>query len=168
MNNAKISDDTKTESPNNRKAKIRRFIRKAKRLQGNPRYLAKGAAIGVFVGVTPTIPFHTIIAIALAFIFKGSKPAAAIGTLSGNPVTIPFFYMGSYKVGKLILGSKAALTCDYWTVQELLKLGFDTTMAMILGGVILGILPAIAAYLIALSVFSTIHDRRIIHKSVGS
>ena len=40
--------------------------------------MAMGTAVGVFVAFTPTIPFHTILTIALAFVFRGSKPAALI------------------------------------------------------------------------------------------
>ena len=56
--------------------RIRDFILKAKRLEGDPHFIALGLAIGVFVGFTPTIPFHTVLAVALAFLFKGSKAAA--------------------------------------------------------------------------------------------
>jgi len=160
MDTNQVSVNLKNKSTTKWKDKVKNFIRKAKRLQGDPRFIAKGIAIGVFVGVTPTIPFHTAIAIALAFILKGSKPAAAIGVWSGNPITIPFFYMGSYKVGMLLIGSKAALNDSYWTIQELLHLGFSTTFAMILGGMILGILPAIAAYFISFNIFSAIKARK--------
>ncbi|MCJ7771816.1 MAG: DUF2062 domain-containing protein [Desulfobacterales bacterium] len=141
--------------------KFRNFINKAKTLQGDPTYIAKGLAIGVFVGITPTIPLHTGIAIALAFIFKASKPAAVIGVWSGNPVTIPFIYFGSYKIGMLLTGKSATLDNNYMTIQELLQQGIDTTIAMILGGVILGILPAIAAYFITRNVFTVIRERKI-------
>jgi len=45
---------------------IRQYGQKIKQLQGDPHHVALGMAIGVFVGVTPTIPFHTVIAVALA------------------------------------------------------------------------------------------------------
>ena len=32
---------------------------KLRRLQGDPKKLAWGMALGVFIGVTPTLPFHT-------------------------------------------------------------------------------------------------------------
>ena len=36
-------------------------------------------AIGVFIGITPTIPLHTILAVSLALLVRGSKLAAALG-----------------------------------------------------------------------------------------
>ncbi|MBW1814389.1 MAG: DUF2062 domain-containing protein, partial [Deltaproteobacteria bacterium] len=154
MNDNKTLVDPDKAPSNGWRHKFRKFIHEAKTLQGDPTYIAKGIAIGVFVGITPTIPLgitptiplHTGIAIFLAFIFKASKPAAVIGVWSGNPVTIPFLYFGSYKIGMFLIGNTATLDISYLTIQEeLLQLGFETTIAMILGGMILGILPAIAA-----------------------
>ena len=158
--NKTLVDPDKTPS-NGWRQKFRNFIHEAKTLQGDPVYIAKGIAIGVFVGITPTIPLHTGIAIALAFIFKASKPAAVIGVWSGNPVTVPFLYFGSYKIGMFLIGKKATLDNSYWTIQELLQQGIDVTIAMILGGIILGILPAIAAYFITRNVFTAIRERQI-------
>ena len=137
----------------NAREKIHQFIARFKELNGNPHYVALGMAIGVFVSVTPTIPFHTVIALALAFILRGSKAAAAIGVWFSNPLTIPFFYKGSYDVGMSILGNSAPFSTEYESILELLKLGADITIAMITGGIILGILPGIAAYFITRRIF---------------
>lgn len=117
-------------------------------------------AIGVFISVTPTIPFHTVIALALAFILRGSKAAAAIGVWFSNPVTIPLFYKGSYDVGISILGNSAPFGTEYESILELLKLGADITIAMITGGIILGILPGIAAYFITRRIFIKLRFRK--------
>ena len=142
------------------KYNIREFIRQAKKLQGDPHYVAMGMAVGVFVGITPTIPFHTVIAIFLAFIFRGSKPAAAIAVWFANPVTIPIFYIGSYKVGMFLLGKSIPFDVKYESVTELMKLGLDVTLAMIFGGVILGIFPGVATYFITRKIFTKIRSRK--------
>lgn len=128
------------------KDRLKAFFVRIKKLQGDPRYIAMGMAIGVFVSVTPTIPFHTVIAILLAFILRGSKPAAAIGVWFANPVTIPFFYIGSLKIGALILNRPIPLDVKFESITALMDLGLDVTAAMLLGGAVLGILPAIIAY----------------------
>lgn len=144
----------------NLREKIRQFIARFKQLNGDPHYVALGMAIGVFISVTPTIPFHTVIALSLAFILRGSKAAAAIGVWFSNPVTIPFFYKGSYDVGVSILGNSAPFSTEYESILELLKLGADVTIAMITGGIILGILPAIAAYFITRRIFIKLRLRK--------
>ena len=134
------------------------FVR-IKELQGDPRYVATGMAIGVFVGVTPTIPFHTLIAIATAFILRGSKPAAAIGVWFANPITIPIFYIGSFKVGTLILNRPIPFDVKFESISALMTLGLDVTIAMIVGGAVLGILPAIVAYILTYRIVTTVREK---------
>ena len=151
--------DKKIDKPQG-KYNYREFIKLIKKLRGDPHYVAMGMAIGIFVSITPTIPFHTVIAITLAFALKGSKPAAAIGVWFCNPVTAPFFYLGSYKIGMLILGKSVPFDEKYISIPELLKLGLDVTAALITGGALLGILPAICSYFIARKIFIDIRSRK--------
>ena len=143
-----------------KKFNIREFTERVKKLHGDPHYVAMGMAIGVFISITPTIPFHTIIAVALAFIFRGSKAAAALGVWFCNPLTAPLFYWGSYKAGMLFMGNQGPFNVKFESILELIKLGADVTMAMIMGGVILGILPGIAAYFLTRKIFLTIRSRK--------
>lgn len=142
------------------KYNIREFFERVKKLHGDPHYIAMGMAIGVFISITPTMPFHTVIAIALAFILRGSKATAALGVWFCNPISAPFFYLGSYKTGMFLLGYSAPFDAKYESVLELLKLGMDVTLAMIAGGIILGILPGIAAYFITRKIITTVRSRR--------
>ncbi len=144
----------------NYREKIRQIIIRFKELNGDPHYVALGMAIGVFISVTPTIPFHTVLAIFLAFVLRGSKAAAAIGVWFSNPLTIPFFYKGSYDLGMSILGNSAPFSTKYESILELLKLGANVTIAMVTGGIILGILPGIAAYFITRKIFIRLRLRK--------
>jgi uncharacterized protein (DUF2062 family) len=145
--------------------RYREFVERFRALQGDPHYIAMGMAVGIFVAITPTIPFHTVLAIAMAFLLGGSKPAAIIGVWFSNPVTIPFLYLACYKAGVLLLGRSAS---DVNLVLSLLdtlegpmpfgeKCRFllefargklDIVYAMMAGGVVIGIPPSIAAYFI--------------------
>jgi len=149
------------------KDRLKTLFVRIKKLQGDPRYIATGMAIGVFVGVTPTIPFHTVIAIALAFILRGSKPAAAIGVWFANPVTIPFFYIGSFKLGTLILNKPIPFDVKFESITALMTLGLDVTIAMIIGGAILGILPAIIAYILTYRIMTTVREKARKRKQVS-
>ena len=133
----------------------RQALARVKKLNGDPHYVATGMAIGVFVGVTPTIPFHTALALALSFLFRGSKAAAAIGVWFSNPVTIPFFYYGSYKVGAFFFrDSMIPFDPKQESITELFKMGADVLAAMMVGGVIIGIVPGVAAYFITLKIMT--------------
>jgi len=143
--------------------RLKAFYLRVRSLQGDPHYVAMGMAVGVFVAFTPTIPFHTVLTIALAFIFKGSKPAALIGSWLNNPLTFPAFYYGSYKLGVFMLGRDIHMHFRYDSLKELMTLGWDVAVAMIAGGVLLGILPAVGAYFLTYHLFLGIRA----HRSTG-
>ncbi len=139
---------------------LRRWLARLKKLHGNPHYVAIGMAVGVFVAITPTIPFHTIIAVCLSFILRGSKAAAAIGVWFSNPLTIPIFYIASFKTGAVLFGTSRAAYITGESVTETVKLGLDVAIASIAGGIILGILPAIATYFITRKIMQKLRFRK--------
>ncbi|MEA3416562.1 MAG: DUF2062 domain-containing protein [Thermodesulfobacteriota bacterium] len=138
------------------KENIRQVITRFKQLQGDPHNIAMGVGLGIFVCATPTFPFQTFLAIALAFIFRGSKAAAIIGSWLAAPV-IPFFYIGSYKLGTFILGY--SIPMDPLSISKLINMGWSVAFAMITGGTIIGLFPGIAGYLITHTIFKKIRSR---------
>ena len=133
----------------------REFLRQLRELRGKPHEIALGMAIGVFIGITPTIPLHTILAVSLALLVRGSKLAAALGVWVSNPLSIPFFYYGSYRIGQLVLGLPGINLPDDRSLLAMASLGGKIVGAMLLGGVILGIVPAIVAYVLTLKLASS-------------
>jgi uncharacterized protein (DUF2062 family) len=140
--------------------RFRQWLTRIKELHGDPHYVAIGMAIGVFVSITPTIPFHTIIAVCLSLIFRGSKAAAAIGVWFSNPLTIPILYFASFKTGALLFGASKAVSTTGESLTELLKLGVDVTIASVSGGIILGVLPGIATYFITRKIMQKLRSRK--------
>ena len=139
--------------------KLQQLLVRLKELEGDPHHIAIGMAIGVFISVTPTIPFQTILAVALALVLRGSKIAAAIGVWFSNPVTVPFCYLGSYKVGTALLGHSSPFNVEYESITELLNLGLVVPGAMIVGGAILGLFPGVAVYFITRRVVTAVRSR---------
>jgi len=142
------------------KHKIRELVTHLNELQGDPHYIAMGMAIGAFIAMTPTMPFHMVIAVALAFVFHCSKTAAFIASRISNPITVPFLYYGSYKVGMFFIGNSSPFDEKYESIIELLNLGLEVTMAMIAGGAILGIPAGLAAYFITRKFIVTLRSRQ--------
>lgn len=142
----------------NPKENIRQLITRFKQLRGDPHNIAMGMGLGIFVCATPTFPFQTFLAIALAFIFRGSKAAAIIGSWLAVPA-IPFFYIGSYKLGTLILGYSISITLDSLSISKLIDMGWSVVFSMIIGGIIIGLFSGIAGYLITYNVFKKIRSR---------
>ncbi len=134
---------------------FRRFLRyhwlKLRRLQDSPQQIAWGMALGVYIGVTPTIPFHTIMALTLAPLLRVSPVAAFLGIQIGNPLLVPAIYLASYKVGEYLLYHGAALTLpETYTVKNMLWLLWQGGLALQVGGLIIAAPPAIIAYFLSL------------------
>ncbi len=87
---------------------MKRWIRyqylKLVRLDDTPEKIAFGAAVGVFIGVFPTFGVGTILAFALAVVFRFNRAAAILGTLIMNPFTTPFFWTLSSALGAYLVG----------------------------------------------------------------
>ena len=137
------------------RTKLRQFVISCKQLTGTPNYIAMGMAAGIFVCATPTFPFQTFIAIAIAFILRGSKPAAAMGSWIGAPL-IPVFYLGAYKTGMFFVGGQLSCETGMPPISELFKMGGKVACAMLTGGIVIGIPAGIIAYFITLKLFTAI------------
>ena len=133
------------------KMKIRNFYNQCISLKGEPTTIALGLAIGVFVGVTPTIPFHSAIIVMIGFLFRQNITAAYLGSwIISNPLTIPFLYLSQYELGHILLGIAPYEFCftDYSFVG-IAALGRRTLLPLLTGGFIMAPLFAVPAYFIS-------------------
>lgn len=134
------------------------------KIRGQPRQIALGFALGVFLAFTPTMGFQTVAAIFLASLLGWNKLAAAIGVWITNPLTAPLFYGSSYVVGARVLGRPAR---DDWPPQLSLNGLFkslaeapDILWVLTVGGVLLGLPAAVMSYYLALGAVRRYRARR--------
>ena len=147
-----------------------RFIR----LQGSPHSLALGAAIGVFIGITPTIPLHTIAIFILTIMTRSSFVAGLLTSIVVcNPLTyIPQYYF-SLKLGNLVtpfdlnwLDVKTIVDMilsdvSFVTkVEALLTIGYEAVIVMLVGGSLLALPFAVASYYGSYFTFLKIRKKR--------
>lgn len=78
-----------------RRMLLKTYIRFLK-LRGEPREIALGFALGVFIAFSPTIGVQMVLAIFLAALLKWSKLAVAVAVWISNPLTAPFIYGVTY------------------------------------------------------------------------
>ena len=135
------------------------------RLRGHPHELALGMAFGISIGMMPIIPFHMILAVAVAIFFGASKITAAAGTWICNPVTVYPIYKYCYVIGAFILGfdHKTRLLMpvigaigqgEYIEAMRTILSGGGMAVAtFLLGGMVLGIMVAVPAYFLSLYFF---------------
>jgi uncharacterized protein len=157
MNMKKETENIKSSIPRQFWLRIQQWKNRVKNFQGDPHFVAMGMAIGVFVAATPSMPFQTAIAVALAFILRSSKAAAAIAVWLSNPITFPVFYLASYKVGTFLFGISAAYDPGGEPV-DILKLGAEVTIAAVTGGIIIGLCLAIATYFVTRKIYTKIRS----------
>jgi len=147
-----------------------RFIR----LRGQPSVLARGVAAGTFIGITPTIPFHTILALILAYIIRGSKIAALLATvLFSNPLTFFLQYYISFRIGNWLTPSNIswekmtelmeALSSGAHFKESFVALGhmgLEALIVILIGGFILAIPFTVAMYVLSFLFFRSLQQKR--------
>jgi uncharacterized protein (DUF2062 family) len=143
------------------KRALRLFSLRILRLKGQPEEVAGGIAIGVFIGLTPTVPLHTILSVLIAFLLGKSKLAAALGGWIANPFMLPFIYILDYKVGRMITGIEGVpLVLSDHSISHLLELGWDITYPLFVGGTVLGLLSIFPSYFITKRLVILYRERR--------
>ncbi len=140
--------------PGSLKESLQRFIRfwylRLLRIKATPHTIAMGLAAGVFVGLLPVLPFQTIIAVALAFVVRGSKIAAALGTWISNPLNWVPLYMLFYHLGKKVIHLNVpAFNPQQLEMAQMLDVGWKFFAVMMAGGLIIALPSAILSYFLA-------------------
>ena len=152
---------------------IRYYTLKFIRLRGKPKSLARGFAIGILIGISPTIPFHTVGIIAVTVLLRVSTVAAFIsGTAICNPLTVVPQYYICWFAGNLIFPDRLTwerikdvlhiITTESFkvSVHTLGSLSFDAILVMLTGGFVIGIPAAIAGYYSSLRFFISLREKR--------
>jgi len=139
------------------KLNLLRFIR----LRGTPDEIAKGMALGIFIGMTPTFGFQMAIAIFFAILLKENKLAAAIGVWITNPITAPFIYALEYESGRLLLGLSHARLPQEFTFKALTSLGWEVLLPLSLGSLVYGVLCAGLSFALTLRLIPSIRAWRV-------
>ncbi|PIE56792.1 MAG: hypothetical protein CSA34_02180 [Desulfobulbus propionicus] len=154
--------------------KINYLALRFKRLRGSPRSLALGAALGAAIGVTPTLPFHTVLIIGTTMVFRVSTIAGIIAaTIVSNPFTFALHYYAAWWLGDLIFphrltwkkleGLLNQLRSDglihAW--QTISSLGVDTLLVMTTGGLLLALPFGLLFYIFGLRFFESLQKKRL-------
>ena len=139
--------------------KIRRSIRfyylKIMRNSGSPEYIARGVAVGIFIGFFLPIGVQSLPAIALAWLLKGAKIPAFLLTFHSNYVTSFFFYPVQCYVGSWlllnplrwrVLTEKLHSLVEEPSLAAFFELGTPLVLSFFAGGLFFGVLTAIPGY----------------------
>ena len=158
--------------------KIQRRLRYYKlrflRLKGDPKSIARGVALGTFIGITPTLPLHTIATLILGPLLRANLIGAFMaGFMVCNPLTyIPQYYL-SWLIGsaltpydltweriKGVLDVLLSGAGYQVALQALSRLGIDAVIVMCLGGFILATPFTVVAYIMTFRFFKKRQKKR--------
>ena len=144
-----------------RMEKVRRLVRyyynKAVREKGTPEYIARGWAIGMFIGFAVPFGLQLLVSVPLSFLLKGSKLGATVGTLATNHFTIFIIYpfqcwLGSYLIGNPLSFSEISAGLEevikYQDYETLFLLGKDLIVAFFIGGFLLAFVSTPICYFV--------------------
>ncbi len=107
--------------------------------------VAGGAALGVFIAMTPTMPFHMMETVIMGLILRVNIPVALAASWIVNPVMYPFVCLAEYKVGVWLVG--IADPGEYTGYTRMFRHFFRVARPLFAGTLILGIPPAAVSYL---------------------
>jgi hypothetical protein len=143
--------------------RINDFYSRFLSLNGKPEEIARAMALGVFIGVTPSIPFHTAAVMVSCLIFRQNITAAMLGaTIISNPLTIPFLYVAEYELGVLVLGLGAnPFVLEGYDVRSILEIGWHILYPLMVGGVILAVLFTVPSYFITYHFIVKMRNRNV-------
>lgn len=121
---------------------------------GSPDYIARGWAIGMFIGCVVPMSLQLIISIPLSFVLRGSKIGAALGTFITNPFTVLVLYPAQCWVGNKIIGGdltwkateQAALGLIKLDLTGFFHLGWDLIASFFIGGFLLALVLTPVTY----------------------
>jgi uncharacterized protein (DUF2062 family) len=136
-------------------------------LKGNPQSLALGISIGVFIGITPTIPLRTIAILIITLLTKANTFAAILaGAAVSNPLTyVPQYYCAlvigniitPYKIDwdrfQVMLENLLSSQSVASSFQTFFSFGIESIIVLMTGGVVLALPAAIISYFLSLTFF---------------
>ena len=103
-----------------------------------PEYIARGWAIGMFIGCLVPFGFQLLVSIPLSFTLKGSKVGAVLGTFITNPLTVFFIYPAqSWIADRLFFSGRLSYShlCNVeWSYDAVMELGAEAVQAFFVGG----------------------------------
>ena len=134
-----------------------RFIR----LRGTPEEIAKGFALGITIGMTPTFGVQMPIAFFFAWILRENKLAAILGVWITNPLTAPFIYATEYEFGRLLLGMDRLSLPAVYSFETLSQLSWDVILPLLIGSLVFAAIFGTLSYALTIRFIPSLKALRI-------
>jgi len=162
--------------------KIKGFVVWLMMLNDTPHSIAMGVAVGIFIGLTPTVGVQMLLVVAVSLFIRCNRTVGCAMVWLTNPLTMVPIYFANYMVGTWVLRI-APLKIDvfgrkitdafhhvYWherlsaMVRAMGRLALDLAGPLWLGSVLVGGLLALPAYFVVrkgVVAYRRVHQRRL-------
>lgn len=168
--------------------RFRQHVTAVLHLDEEPWRLAVSLAVGVFIGVTPFLFLHTVLAVLIALIFRLNVVATITGAWINLPWFAPFVYAFCLKLGEAVLSGNVSLLWSFGELAEAasvllqtsarehagnyLQMFWDALFAaskpLFVGTTIVGIVAGVVTYFVALGAINEIRHLRHLSHPKGS
>ena len=119
-------------------------------IKDEPKVIAKGFALGSFIGMMPIPGFQVMVSLAVASLLKVNRKAACLAVFNTNLATGAFVFSFNYWLGRQILGVNPSFRIEdklnMQFISLVLKAGSDVFLSLVVGGVLTGIVSAAIVY----------------------
>lgn len=130
--------------------KLKKEFKNLLSLKDHPERLAKGFALGSFIGMMPIPGFQMMVSLSIATIIKVNKKAAVMGVFNTNMATGLFIFAFNFWLGKTLLGIESSFAMpeklSLSFAKTILDAGSEVYLSLILGGTITGLVSAAISY----------------------
>lgn len=122
------------------------------KIDDSPEDIAKGFALGSFIGMMPIPGFQMFVSLAIASSIKVNKRAACVGVFNTNLFTGIFIFAFNFWLGKTILGISSTFVfpekINFHFISTIFNAGTDVMLSLFVGGISTGIVFAFISYFI--------------------
>ncbi|GAB6905937.1 hypothetical protein JCM12296A_17720 [Desulfosarcina cetonica] len=133
---------------------IARLFRRLGQLNGTPREIALGCALGILIGMTPFWGLQIALTLAITSLLRWNRLSAVIGANITNVFTAALIYPVNYWVGVRLVGfsegTRWPSRLDIPAMEGLITQSPHILVDLTAGGLILGIPLAIGGYFLTL------------------
>jgi uncharacterized protein len=104
-----------------RKISLKDLVKSLLHIEDTPERTALAYSIGVFLGFSPFLGFHTLAGLAVAFLFRLNRVAILLGVWSNAPWWVIPYYTLATSAGMWLTGFRI----ENSAIREILRLGMD-------------------------------------------
>lgn len=123
--------------------RLARTLERAGALNIDETTLARGVAVGLFIGMTPTVGIQVVMMLVAAFAFRANFLAAFVVSNVSNPLTMAPLYYGWNQLGHWLINRLPIQPFHIDDIGE--EIAFET-LSMLIGSLLTAIPSALLGY----------------------